>query len=120
MYIQRNATCRSILIATLLVVAGCSSEGPRNSMAPLVPGQQSVRAETTDANAARIVLPFSPTNPTRIPDHARYFPVQFVYPTFLKATVIGFDVNASDGCRSALALAERTGNPALTHASNPS
>jgi signal transduction histidine kinase/ActR/RegA family two-component response regulator len=43
-----------------------------------------------------------------------YLPVQFIYPAFLKLAVIGFDVNGSAGCRRALALTQKTGEPALT------
>ena len=43
-----------------------------------------------------------------------YLPVQFVYPMFQKSVIVGFDVNASPGCRRALALTQKTGEPALT------
>jgi signal transduction histidine kinase/CheY-like chemotaxis protein len=48
------------------------------------------------------------------PDRPFYLPVQFIYPAFLKLAVIGFDVNGSAGCRQALALTQKTGEPALT------
>ena len=55
-----------------------------------------------------------PAKLRRAPDRPFYLPVQFVYPMFLTKNVIGFDVNASSGSRPALALAEKTGGPALT------
>ncbi|HEX4595803.1 MAG TPA: CHASE domain-containing protein, partial [Bryobacteraceae bacterium] len=55
-----------------------------------------------------------PANPRRAPDRPSYLPVQFVFPMFRNGVVIGFDVNASEGCRQALALAQKTGEPALT------
>jgi signal transduction histidine kinase/CheY-like chemotaxis protein len=47
-------------------------------------------------------------------DRPFYLPVQFTYPLLRKGAVIGFDVNASAGCRQALALAQRTSEPAIT------
>jgi signal transduction histidine kinase/CheY-like chemotaxis protein len=56
-----------------------------------------------------------PAKPRRAPERPFYLPTQFVYPMFFRTgVVIGFDVNASPGCRRALALAQRTGEPALT------
>jgi signal transduction histidine kinase/ActR/RegA family two-component response regulator len=43
-----------------------------------------------------------------------YLPVQFVYPIFQKSVIVGFNVNASPGCRRALDLTQKSGEPALT------
>jgi signal transduction histidine kinase/CheY-like chemotaxis protein len=55
-----------------------------------------------------------PAKLQRAPDRSFYLPVQFIYPAFLKLAVIGFDVNGSAGCRRALALTQKTGEPAFT------
>ena len=56
-----------------------------------------------------------PAKPRRAPERPFYLPTQFVYPLFFRTgVVIGFDVNASPGCRRALALTQKTGEPALT------
>ena len=56
-----------------------------------------------------------PAKPRRAPERPFYLPTQFVYPMFFRTgVVIGFDVNASPGCRRALALTQKTGEPALT------
>ncbi len=55
-----------------------------------------------------------PAKLRRAPDRPFYLPVQFVYPMLQKGLIIGFDVNASAGCRRALALTQKTGEPALT------
>ncbi len=52
--------------------------------------------------------------PRRAPDRPFYLPTQFVYPMYRMGVVIGFDVNASPGCRRAIALTEKSGEPALT------
>ena len=55
-----------------------------------------------------------PVKMRRAADRPFYLPVQFVFPMFITKSVIGFDVNASAGCRAPLALAQTTGEPALT------
>jgi signal transduction histidine kinase/CheY-like chemotaxis protein len=55
-----------------------------------------------------------PAKPTRTPDRPFYLPVQYVYPLIRTGAVIGFDVNSSAGCRRALYLTQKTGEPALT------
>lgn len=55
-----------------------------------------------------------PRKPRHAPVRDEYFPVQFVYPSVLSGTVIGFDANASTGCRKAFESTLETGVPALT------
>ncbi|HXA67263.1 MAG TPA: ATP-binding protein [Bryobacteraceae bacterium] len=62
----------------------------------------------------RFIFEGDPAKHRRAPDRPFYLPVQFVYPMFQKSVIVGFDVNASAGCRRALALAQKTGEPALT------
>jgi hypothetical protein len=86
---QRSTTWRIISIATVLALTGCSSEGPRNSLAPLEPGTQSARAEATDANAARITIPF----------HSADFVggVQNTYFPLIPGTILSYRQETRDG-----------------------
>jgi signal transduction histidine kinase/ActR/RegA family two-component response regulator len=79
---------------------------------PLVERQDRQRFEAS--LGGHFIFEGDPAKPRRVPDRSFYLPVQFVYPMFLTKSVIGFDVNASAGCRPALALAEKTREPALT------
>ena len=72
------------------------------------------RARFEDGPGGHFIFEGDPAKLHRAPNQPFYLPVQFIYPAFLKLAVIGFDVNGSAGCRLALALTQKTGEPALT------
>lgn len=62
----------------------------------------------------RFIFEGDPAKPRRAPERSFYLPIRFVYPPYRDGIVKGFDVNGSIGCRRAIALAQATGEPALT------
>ncbi len=56
----------------------------------------------------------NPDQPRRAADRAEHFPAHFIYPLIMQGKVIGFDLNASSGCRRAMSHALATRVPALT------
>ncbi len=79
---------------------------------PRVDGPDRARFEA--GPRGHFIFEGDPAKLQRAPDRSFYLPVQFIYPAFLRLAVIGFDVNGSAGCRRALALTQKTGEPALT------
>jgi signal transduction histidine kinase/CheY-like chemotaxis protein len=67
-----------------------------------------------EASGGHYIFEGDPAKLRRAPDRPFYLPVQFVYPAFQKSVIVGFDVNGSAGCRRALALTQKSGEPALT------
>jgi CHASE1-domain containing sensor protein len=72
------------------------------------------RSRFESSLGSHFIFEGNPDQPRRALERPEYFPALFIYPPIMQGKVIGFDLNASPGCRRAMAHALTTRMPALT------